>query len=310
MSELAQKYGCDVNDNTEAGFNSTVPLTELARRSLQYVQPSVPNEVIRYLIQLGYDIEGAASCGRTALLYAATGHSPAVIEILKSLLQHKANPHVVDEDGIGALHNALLFQGVVGRTYAYFMSHCSITAFKHNPADACEFYAMWDVKHADDCVDEGPDGKPSLNQDSEEILRCYRDGGWTVWSSDVVGHDEMDEMEEVMGEEMEEEMEDRMQYMRGWSKKYYGYNDEFLFLELIKTLRTRTRFKLLLLLQAGCNPNLIDEEDRSPSDYAKENCLWPEWTRVLKNTGYIYDEVSSSVIRAVSSFDDLTNCDL
>lgn len=52
--------------------------------------------------------------------------------------------------------------------------------------------------------------------------------------------------------------------------------------------KKRTRFKLLTLLQAGCDPNVVDNNGESPSDYAMRDGLWPQWSWALLNAGYIY----------------------
>lgn len=56
----------------------------------------------------------------------------------------------------------------------------------------------------------------------------------------------------------------------------------------IQVLKKRTRFKLLTLLQLGCDPNVVDHEGLSPSDYAMEDGLWPQWRWALLNAGYTY----------------------
>ena len=54
-------------------------------------------------------------------------------------------------------------------------------------------------------------------------------------------------------------------------------------------LKTRLRFKLLALLRAGCDPNVLDNKGNSPSDDARYHGLWPEWTWALLNAGYVFD---------------------
>ena len=41
----------------------------------------------------------------------------------------------------------------------------------------------------------------------------------------------------------------------------------------IKVLKTRMRFKLLTLLRANCDPNVLDASGASPSDYARRDGL-------------------------------------
>lgn len=56
-----------------------------------------------------------------------------------------------------------------------------------------------------------------------------------------------------------------------------------------QVLKKRTRFRLLTLLQLGCDPNVVDREGLSPSDLAIQRGLWPQWSWALLNAGYIAD---------------------
>ncbi|KAF6239043.1 hypothetical protein HO173_002915 [Letharia columbiana] len=56
----------------------------------------------------------------------------------------------------------------------------------------------------------------------------------------------------------------------------------------MQVLKKRTMFKLLTLLQLGCDPNVVDHEGLSPSDTAMGCGLWPQWRWALLNTGYIH----------------------
>ncbi len=66
-----------------------------------------------------------------------------------------------------------------------------------------------------------------------------------------------------------------------------------------QVFRKRIRFKLLFLLKAGCDPNVLDNEGKSPSDYARRDCLWPQWKWALHNAGYIYDAFKDGWVRRV-----------
>lgn len=56
----------------------------------------------------------------------------------------------------------------------------------------------------------------------------------------------------------------------------------------MQVLKKRTMFKLLTLLQLGCDPNVVDYEGLSPSDYAMRDGIWPQWRWALLNAGYIH----------------------
>lgn len=84
---------------------------------------------------------------------------------------------------------------------------------------------------------------------------------------------------------------------------YVLCNDEYGISHIIRKplliLKTRLRFKLLTLLRAGCNPNLLDDDGSSPSDDAEYHGLWPEWTWALLNVGYVVDENSNRWVKRV-----------
>lgn len=58
---------------------------------------------------------------------------------------------------------------------------------------------------------------------------------------------------------------------------------------IIPMLKRRMRFKVLTLLQAGCDPNHLDNNGESPSAFAQREGILPEWTWALQKSGYDYD---------------------
>lgn len=67
----------------------------------------------------------------------------------------------------------------------------------------------------------------------------------------------------------------------------------------VQVLKKRARFKILYLLQAGCDPNVVDHEGLSPSDYARRDGFWPQWTWALLNAGYFHHERDGWVKRSL-----------
>ena len=61
-------------------------------------------------------------------------------------------------------------------------------------------------------------------------------------------------------------------------------------------LKDRVRTKLRILLEAGCDPNEIDDDGQSASDYAGKG-LWPQWLWALETTGYVFDEEDSQWVK-------------
>ena len=65
---------------------------------------------------------------------------------------------------------------------------------------------------------------------------------------------------------------------------------------LVEVLKKCLSLKLLTLLQAGCDPNVLD--NKSPGDFAERLDLWPQWERALVNAGYVYNKPNNRWIKA------------
>jgi len=58
--------------------------------------------------------------------------------------------------------------------------------------------------------------------------------------------------------------------------------------------KARLRLKLLELLKADCDPNILDKDGESPSDYATMEGLWAQWGWALASSGWRYNEKENS----------------
>ena len=65
----------------------------------------------------------------------------------------------------------------------------------------------------------------------------------------------------------------------------------------IQVLKERSKFKILVLLQAGCDPNLPDIAGETPHQYAERNGLFPQWKWALIESGYMLDEKSGQWVK-------------
>ena len=65
----------------------------------------------------------------------------------------------------------------------------------------------------------------------------------------------------------------------------------------IQVLKERSKFKILVLLEAGCDPNLPDIAGETPHQYAERNGLFPQWKWALMKSGYMLDEKSGQWIK-------------
>lgn len=143
--------------------------------------------------------------------------------------------------------------------------HCAFAApeFFHDwcSADAAiwyarEFFNTEDDSHKEDYDDEGADPGP-LQDDIVNDMFNEADSAANVYSIDYI---------------LCENDDGALEKIR----------------DPVQVLNKRTMFKLLTLLQLGCDPNVVDHEGLSPSDTAMEYGLWPQWRWALLNTGYIH----------------------
>ena len=65
----------------------------------------------------------------------------------------------------------------------------------------------------------------------------------------------------------------------------------------VEVLKERSKFKILVLLKAGCDPNLTDKAGEPPHRYAERNGLFSQWKWALNRNGYMLDEKSGQWVR-------------
>lgn len=65
----------------------------------------------------------------------------------------------------------------------------------------------------------------------------------------------------------------------------------------IQMLKERSKYKILVLLEAGCDPNLPDIAGETPHQYAERNGLFPQWKWALIKSGYMLNEKSGQWVK-------------
>ena len=85
---------------------------------------------------------------------------------------------------------------------------------------------------------------------------------------------------------------DEIYELEDWDPDDPSVHDYWRFIRrfIIPMLKRRMRFKVLTLLQAGCDPNHLDNNGESPSKYAQREGIWQEWMWALRESGYVYDQ--------------------
>ena len=270
MSDAALRYRCDIDNSIP--YNSQLPNPLFSLIFNSQIPPKELEIALRYLCNIGYDIEERNAEGATFLLSAATQLFPSVVSTLGFLIEQGADLHTVSLDHRGALHFAFEPPPDWGAWHSSCTDDCD-----HFDSDH-EVWAYW-----------------RNFTDRESCAEDYCDDGLTPAPSFI------DEAHEDDDENNTEALEVPEGYVL-----YYGDDGSVcIFRKPLPILKTRLRFKLLTLLRAGCDPNVLDDKGNSPSDCARSRRLWPEWTWALLNAGYVFDEDSDRCVKRVE--DEVTS---
>ncbi len=322
MTDAALRYGCDIED--AAGYVPGVAnaLFEIVRWCpLKEPHLSVPEKAINYLVKVGYDLEKRNSRGLTPLLHAASSYQPQVIQCLNTYIKRGAHINAIDTLGRGALHRALA------------VPHCfdgwkTLRLTNNILSDIMSYYYVpmcvldtESVGYATDYEDVGLDSKPLEYKFLAErpILRgkvclgkCRSSRlhgsepnpnptkmrlDWTVPSDVCECGIDFDDYAAKITAYGDPYVPDGSEYEYIVCEDFAGA--EHFIKHPIMVLKTRLRFKLLTLLRANCDPNVLDEAGASPSDYARRDGLWPQWHWALKNSAFSYEPESDRWVRAL-----------
>jgi len=106
MTRTAWAYGCDVSERIKRHCGAPDPLFELDSSYLFDRRGRVLPDGIRFVLDIGYELEERNSDGLTPLLYAASGFSNTTVRILQALIGEKANLCATAPDGKNSLQIA------------------------------------------------------------------------------------------------------------------------------------------------------------------------------------------------------------
>lgn len=261
LTRLALKHGCDIEEAVPYNDFYFNALSDVNSRSWSQVYPSSPIEILDFLLNIGYDLEQRSSDGLTALLHASCQHMPHIIKCLRLFIKRGADLHTTDFEGKGALHCALAAPDIYDEWYGTLNDVW--WSDSENVIDNANWTARFrfnteDDRHEEDYEDEGIDPGPLLDDIINNSYH-YADGAANEYDIDYIFCEDDDGVRHMIHDPMQ-------------------------------VLKKRTRFKLLTLLQLGCDPNVVDHEGLSPSDYAMERGLLPQWRWALLNAGYVHHE--------------------
>ena len=333
MTNLALEHGCDIEDSVEHHRKANLLFEWADTCALNDAHPSTSENAIEYLIKVaGYDVEKRNSNSQTPLLYTAAAFQPQVIKCIKALVQGGANVHAVDRKGWGALHYTLTAPKAYDNWRTLRLVHSLIDCPMNYYFVPYRAYSTETAMHREDYTDESFNLKPTAQRKGDlagsryaercarscktmklpqrgssdpmkEIHKPQRIALKTVCCCDkhcceyVIENDD-----DAQGEAMDNitprdaSLVDDLTYEHVLCKDFRGV--EHWIQNPIQVLKTRVRFKLLTLLSLGCDPNVLDHEGQSPSDIARRDGLWIQWSWALMKTGYIHDTESDLWIKS------------
>lgn len=259
MTRLALNHGCDIEDTVSFNSSYANALFNVTFWGWPQALPTLPIETLELLLNIGYDLEQQSANGLTPLLFAATQQFSHIVKCLRLFIGRGANPHATDPKGRGVLHCAFAAPEFFDDWFGTLNLEDS---YGPDPsADAANWFARGifnaeDDSHKEEYDDEGADPGPLQDNIVNDMFN-EADSAANEYSIDYI---------------LCENDDGALEKIR----------------DPVQVLKKRTMFKLLTLLQLGCDPNVVDHEGLSPSDTAMECGLWPQWRWALLNTGYIH----------------------
>ena len=289
MIRAAVAKDCDIDASVCYDPSLANALYEIeAWWSLGQKQRLVPERAIEFLIDIGCDLEARNSAGCTPLLHTATSYKPQVVTCLRTMIRRGADIQASDSAGRGALHCALAaphhLEGWITLRLANFSqhsvrNHLFLAAYLYHTQSGT-FARDYNEKR-DDAIGE------------EELVPKTTN----VWLDDSVREAEEQEGRNAAFGNCEcgfkaSKNDEEIQTIPGsfQQAKIIACEDfagvQHTIRHPFQILKMRLRFKLLTLLEAGCDPNVFDKSGATPSHYAEKDGLWPQWTWALGEAGY------------------------
>ena len=294
MTEVVLAHGCDIEDTI--GFSGQAnALFELCYHwSLDQAHTPIADIALEYLINIGYEVEKRNHRGQTPLLWTASSYQPQVIKCLRAFMRRDADLNAVDSAGRGVVHSALAAPHIFDswRTLTIITHDVHVTQFYGLPH---LIYGTENTAHADDYIDRVFESSLLSEQDAASLFDSEAYLFRTKTTQET--YDNTDVINTRFGGAPTGSalVEDRT--LEEYVLRLDPNGIEHLIKNPIHVLKTRLRYKLLTLLQVGCDPNISDNAGASPSDYARRDGLWPQWSWALEKSGHIYDARNDRWVR-------------
>lgn len=296
MTDAVHRKGCDSGASLSYNPKKANALFEMAEWwPLPDPHRSAPENAINYLISNAYEVEEQNSAGLTPLVHAATTYKPQVIRCLNTFIRKGADVHAVDLEGRNALHCALavphIFDAWNPLRLVSFADHKVLNHY-YVPAYV---YHTQSTAYAEDYEEDRTYQKAAEPEERElaqhgpfseleaepnwDFVRPGCKCGFKVGSAateSLIVKDPPTRNDGVLDD-----------LMYGFVRCEAFGGVEHIIRHPIQVLKVRLRFKLLTLLNANCDPNVVDKAGLSPGDYAGRDGLWPEFKWALDKAGYV-----------------------
>lgn len=249
------------------------------------------SNILNFLINKGYDVEKRNSWGLTPLLHAVRSYRPQSLDCLKTFIRRGADIHARNTKDQGALHIALAGPHRLWRWKSMRYRDC--------PGDNIADYhwTLQLVYQTDKLAEDHDDGRWDTGETPEaqaqhcvDVPRiCQKASEWT-YRSEASG-DEVWPRDGFINLNIYK-TDPRIMGFTDETPEYVLCEDydglQHLIPHPMEVLKARLRYLLVTLLRAGCDPNIADGNNETPSTYARRNGLWPQWCWALERSGYTY----------------------
>ena len=322
MTQLALDNDCNIADANNQVLSSGPLFRIVDYAYVTDLDSSDLRDVIHYLTSIGYSLEERNATGQTPLLYAASQCFPATAIHLRLRIERGARLDAKDNDGLGLLHTVLLRYFYLidwknemcpyERYGAYGYPHQSYSNWVPDERDVYrqlarllrqddgEYYRHGEsvedpltrlrstsvFQSTPSNADSGPDLESSCLMDLQGSQVAIEQSLPTVASiSELESDAAFGAVEYILEDDDVDDYVIAREEISG--REYWTRNP-------VPLLKARVAAKLKILLEAGCDPNLLDDDGLSPSDFAKpgqwsREGFWSQWSWALRVTGYTFD---------------------
>lgn len=301
MTSAVLARGYDIEDSVCYNGNRVNPLFDIIH--CLSCNSVAPKRALDYLLSLGYDIEKRNNEGSTALLEAAWSFRPQASRCLEALIREGADIGAVNSKGQGALNCAL-----AGPHSLYRWR--KVEQYLQIEGDVVD--DEWKIQviyHTNEEKSANGFDDFCLNTPMQDSMWSPPDPISSPWPQNPNEWSTLDaDCRTDLDPQCDHNAATSSAYENPGASRAGNNAPELIFCKdyerdirrirnPLGVLKARLRSVLLILLKNGCDPNSIDDEDRTPSHYARENGVWCQWSWALGMSAFSYDVKNDCWVR-------------